>query len=280
MYPEAKGVLDLALADTKPGLEDPVVLIVHSVASILMGRPAQGLQDLANPAIGTNYDSQLWKALADARQGKWAEAREKFKNVEFAITSLPIDLQRIVIAEAMRASLEVRDYSGAAKRGSDLEVIGLPPEMQPAIAVLRGRLAEGLGHEQDALDEYKMAADSADRAAATEASLLRIALLQKRDEINQAEALRQLETLSMMWRGDGLEVRALEMMARIYSDTGRYGESFAAARTATRLQPNSELVAAGPGRGVGAVRAALSRRRRVTIFRRSTRSGCFTTIAN
>jgi tetratricopeptide (TPR) repeat protein len=241
MYPEAKAVLDRELADAKSGLEDPVVLIVHAVASILMGRPAQGLRDLANPAIGTNYDAQLWKALAAARQGKWAEAREKFKNVEFAITSLPIDLQRIVISEAMRASIEVKDYSGAAKRGSDLEVVGLPSEMQPAIAVLRGRLAEGLGHELDALDAYKFAADSADRAASTEASLLRIALLQKRDEIKQDEALRQLETLSMMWRGDGLEVMALEMMARIYSETGRYGESFAATRTATRLQPNSEL---------------------------------------
>jgi hypothetical protein len=31
------------------------------------------------------------------------------------------------------------------------------------------------------------------------------------------------------------------MMARIYSDTGRYGESLAAVRTATKLEPNSEL---------------------------------------
>ena len=161
MYQEAKGVLDLALADAKPGSEDPVALIVHAVASILMGRPEQGLKDLANPAIGTNYDSQLWKALAYARQGKWAEAREKFKNVEFAITSLPIELQRIVIADAMRASLEVKDYSGAAKRGSDLEVVGVPPEMKPAVAVLRGRLAEALGHDKDALDQYRIAVQSA-----------------------------------------------------------------------------------------------------------------------
>ena len=131
--------------------EDPAALIVHSVASTLMGRPELGLKDLANPAIGANYDSQLWKALACARQGKWAEAREKFKNVEFAITSLPIELQRIVITDAMRASLEVKDYSGAAKRSSDLEVIGVPPEQKPAVAVLRGRLAEALGHDKDAL---------------------------------------------------------------------------------------------------------------------------------
>jgi tetratricopeptide (TPR) repeat protein len=240
MYPEAKGILDLALAEARPGFEDPIALIVHSVASTLMDRPELGLKDLANPAIGTNYDSQLWKALAFARQGKWAEAREKFKNVEFAITALPIELQRIVISEAMRASLEVKDYSGAAKRGSDLEVVGVPPEMTPAVSVLRGRLAEALGHDKDALDQYRIAAESQDRPAATEAKLLEIVLRQKHDEISQPDALRELETLSVMWRGDGLEVRALQMMARIYADTGRYGESLAAARTATRLQPNSE----------------------------------------
>ena len=241
MYAEAKGVLDLVLADSRSGPEDPVALIVHAVASTLIGRPELGLKDLANPVIGTNYDSQLWKALAYARQGKWAEAREKFKNVEFAITSLPIELQHIVISEAMRCSLEVRDYSGAAKRSSDLDVIGIPPELKPAISVLRGRLAEALGHDKDALDNYRIAVESSDRAAATEARLLEIVLRQKRDEISQAEALRYLETLAVTWRGDGLEVKTLQMLARIYSDIGRYGESFAATRTATRLQPNSEI---------------------------------------
>jgi tetratricopeptide (TPR) repeat protein len=240
MYPEAKGVLDLALADTRRGEEDPVALIVHSVASALIDRPEIALKDLANPAIGTNYDSQIWKALACARQGKWAEAREKFKNVEFAITSLPIDLQRIVIMEAMRASLEVRDYSDAARRAADLGTIGLSPEQKPAVSVLRGRLAEALGHDKDALGEYRMAVDSADRAAAAEGKLLEIALRQKRDEITPADALHELETLSVIWRGDGIEVKALAMMARLYSDAGRYGEALAADRIATRLQPNSE----------------------------------------
>jgi hypothetical protein len=217
------------------------VLVVHSVASTLMGRPDQGLRDLTNPVVGNNYDSQLWKALAYARQGKWAEAREKFKNVEFAITLLPIEMQRIVIADAMRASLEIKDYSGADKRSSDLEVIGLPPEMKPAVAVLRGRLAEALGHDKEALAQYKIAVDSPDRASAAKAKVLEIALKQKRDEISQADALRELETLSMMWRGDSTEVQALEMMALIYADTGRYGESLAATRTATRMEPNSAI---------------------------------------
>ncbi len=240
-YPEAKAVLDLALADAKPGAEDPAALIVHSVASSLLGRPGRALKDLATPVIGNNYDSQLWKALAYGRQGKWAEAREKFKNVEFAINSLPIDLQRILISDAMRASLEVKDYSGADKRSSDLEVVGVPPELKPAVSVMRGRLAEALGHDKDALTQYKIAIDSSDRQAATEAKLCEIVLRQKRNEISQPDALRELETLEVLWRGDALEVRALEMMAQIYSETGRYNEALAAFRTATRLDPNSEM---------------------------------------
>jgi tetratricopeptide (TPR) repeat protein len=245
MYAEAKGVLDLALADSKPGLEDPVALIVHSVASSLMGRPQEALKNLANPAIGTNFDSQLWKALAYARQGKWVDAREKFKNIEFAVTSLPVELQRMVVADAMRASLEVKDYAGADKYNSDLEVVGLPAEMKPAIAVLRGRLAEALGRDNDALDQYKIAVNSPDRAAAAEAKLLDIGLRQRRDEFSQADVLRELETLSVTWRGDGIEVKTLLMLARIYADSGRYAESFAAWRNATRLEPNSDLVRQG-----------------------------------
>jgi tetratricopeptide (TPR) repeat protein len=241
MYPEARGVADFALAGAKPGLEDPSALMLRSVASILIGRPEQGLKDLANPVIGNNYDSQLWRALAYARQGKWAEAREKFKNVEFAISSLPVELQRIVISEAMRASLEVKDYGGAAKRRSDLEVVGIPPEMKPAAAVLHGQLAEALGHDKNAQNDYKFAVDSPDRAAAAEAKLLDIMLRQKHNEIGQADVLRELETLAMIWRGDGVEVKALQLLARIYSDTGHYSESLAAVRASTRLQPNSEL---------------------------------------
>jgi tetratricopeptide (TPR) repeat protein len=239
MYHEAKAVTELMLSDPL-NKEESGALITHAIASILIGRPAQGLKDLANPVIGNSHDSQLWKALAYARQGKWADAREKFKNVEFAIASLPLDIQRIVTMEAMRASLEVKDYAGASKRRSELEVVGVSPEAAPGFAVLRGRLAEALGHDKDALDDYKFAVASADRPAAAEAKQLEVALRQKRDEISKEDALRELETLSMTWRGDSIEVKTLQMLSQMYAGNGRYRDALTAARTATRLQPNAE----------------------------------------
>ncbi|MBC9875966.1 tetratricopeptide repeat protein [Bradyrhizobium sp. INPA01-394B] len=239
MYHEAKSVTDVMLSDPL-NKEESSALIIHAIASILIGRPAQGLKDLANPVIGNSHDSQLWKALAYARQGKWADAREKFKNVEFAIASLPLDIQRIVTMDAMRASLEVKDYAGASKRRGEIEVVGVSPEAAPGFAVLRGRLAEALGHDKDALDDYKFAVASNDRLAAAEAKQLEVALRQKRDEISKEEALRELETLSMTWRGDAIEVKTLQMLSQLYSENGRYRDALTAARTATRLQPNSE----------------------------------------
>jgi tetratricopeptide (TPR) repeat protein len=240
MYPEAKAETEVILAEPSPRVEESVVRMVHAIACVVIGRPEQGLKDLASPAIGDNYDSQLWKGLAYAGQAKWAEAREKFKNVDFAIASLPLELQTIVTLQAMRASLEVRDYAGASRRRSELDVIGVPEAVKPAVAVLRGRLAEALGHDKDALDEYEFALNSSDRAAAAEARLAEVVLRQKRGEINQSETLRELETLAVIWRGDAVEVKTLQLMSHIYSESARYPESLAASRAATKLQPNSE----------------------------------------
>lgn len=240
-YHEAKGVMDLVLAGAKPGTEDPTALIIRAIANILSHRPAAGLKDLANPVIGNGYDLQLWKGLAAARQEKWPEAREKFKNAEFAIAALPKDLQREVLMAAMRASLEVKDYAGASARSNDIDLIGIPDRLKPAMTLMRAEVGEALGREKDALVGYRDVLASDDRASASEARLREITLRQKRGDISPEDAQAGLETLAVTWRGDDIELEALQQLARIYAAQGRYAESFAAARLATRLSPNSEV---------------------------------------
>jgi tetratricopeptide (TPR) repeat protein len=239
-YPEARGVLNALFAEAKPAADDVTALVLHAVANILAGNPEDGLAELNNPVIGAGYDSQLWKAVAYTRLHNWTAAREKFKGVEFAIGALPVELQRIVIADEARAALETRDYSGVANRLSELEVITVPVAMQPQLALLRGRMDEALGKDKDALGEYRLAIDSADRISAAEARVDEIALRHKRKEITPDEELAALETLAMTWRGDTTEVRALQQLSQKYADLGRYRDALLVARSATKLQPNSE----------------------------------------
>ena len=112
--------------------------------------------------------------------------------------------------------------------------------MQPQLAVLRGRMNEALGKDKDALSEYQLAINSTDRISAAEAKVDEIALRQKRKEITPDEELASLETLAMTWRGDSTEVRALQLLSQKYADLGRYRDALMVARSATKLQPNSE----------------------------------------
>ena len=80
-----------------------------------------------------------------ARQGEWPEAHAGFKNVNSAISALPIELQRMALRTALRTAIEVRDFNGADRIISELATVGAMPATDPSVAVLVGRLAEGMG---------------------------------------------------------------------------------------------------------------------------------------
>jgi hypothetical protein len=239
-YAEARAAIDAFLVDQPAGSEDANILIVHALASILAGTPEQALKDLANPAVGSGYDSRLWRAMANARLGKWDKARELFKGVDFALGALPLELQRIALIDALRSALEVRDYAGVSSRLNELDIVGVAADQQGYLALLRGRMAQALGRDKDALTEYRLAIASPDRAAASEAKLYEVELALKRGEITSEQAQTDLETLSVTWRGDAIEVKTLQQLARIYEKENRFRDSLLAARMATKLQPNSE----------------------------------------
>jgi hypothetical protein len=241
MYPEAKGVLDVVLAEERSGTQDATASVLRAITEVMMGRPEAALRDLSIPAIGDQHDAPLWRALAYAGQGKWAMARDSFKRVEATVATLPVELQRVALKSEMRAAIEVGDFAGAADELNDLETIGLPHELQPSIAVLFGRLSEGMGRNEDALAAYRKAADSADRPAAAQGRLREAALRYALGDLKREDVLSDLETLTTIWRGDDTEVGALEIMARLYTEEGRYRDSFRVMRTAVNARPDSDM---------------------------------------
>ena len=240
MYPEAKGVLDVALTVDHPG-SDVTASVLRAVAEVMMNRPEDALKDLAAPAIGDQHDAPLWRALAYACEGKWALARDNFKSVEAAIATLPIELQRFALKNEMRAAIEVGDFASAADELNDLDTIGFPRELQPSISVLIGRLSEGLGRSEDALAAYQTAADSWDRSAAAQGQLRSVALRYVLGELKREDVVSQLETLTTIWRGDETEIEALQILARLYTEEGRYRDSFYVMRSAMAARPNSDM---------------------------------------
>ncbi len=241
MFAEAKAVLDVALADDKASADDITGLVLKSVANVMLNRTEEALKDLANPLIGNQHDAPIWRALAHARQGKWAESREGFRNVEVAMGTLPIQLQRFALQEAVRSSIEVKDFAGAAKQINEFETVGIPRELEPSIAVLTGRLAEGFGRTDEALTAYRAAADSPNRRSAAQGRLREIVLRHASGDLKSIQVIAELETLTTAWRGDETEIEGLQLLARLYTEEGRYRDAFHVMRTALMAHPNSDM---------------------------------------
>ena len=55
----------------------------------------------------------------------------------------------MAMKEALRSSIELRDFNSATRLVNDFETIGLTPDLEPTINVLLGRLYEGLGRNED-----------------------------------------------------------------------------------------------------------------------------------
>jgi Tfp pilus assembly protein PilF len=240
MATEAKAVLDVALSDQNAG-EDVTGSILRAVSEILIDRPDEALKDLSKPRIGNQQDAGMWRGVAFAREGKWKEAREHFGDFDAAIASLPLELQRLAMKEALRAAIEVQDYTGAARFLNEFETAGVPDDLKPSIDVLRGRLAEGLGRKDDALKEYRAAVASKDRRAGAQARLREIELESSSGDMARKDVIAALETLTTVWRGDETETEGLRLLAHLYTLEGRYRDAFHVMKTALLAHPNSDI---------------------------------------
>ena len=241
MYTEAKGVLDVTLGEDRSTADDTTGLVLRAVANIMLGRSDEALRDLSGPRLGNQHDAQLWRAVAYTRQGKWAEAREAFSGLDAVIGGLPIELQRSVLKDAVRASIEAHDFANAADRLNELDQIGVPTNLKPAVAVLDGELAEALGRNSDALDDYRSASESTSRPAAAQARLRETVLRYQLGDLKRSDVIGDLESLTTTWRGDDTEIEALQLLARLYTEEARYRDAFHVMRTAMQSHPNSEM---------------------------------------
>jgi tetratricopeptide (TPR) repeat protein len=240
MSAEALAVLDVTLSDER-GADDITATVLKAIACVMLGRPDEALKALSNPQVGNQLDAALWRAVAYARQGKWADAHDRFKDTDAALGTLPIELQRMTLRYALRASIEVHDLNGADKVLNELQTIGVPEEDAPAIAVMVGQQAEGMGRNEDALTNYRVAAASTDRRSAAAGQLHETMLRFALGDMPRKEVIDHLETLTTVWRGDETEAEGLKLLAHLYTEDGRYREAFHVMRAAMLAHPDSDL---------------------------------------
>jgi hypothetical protein len=241
LFGEAKGVLDVAVADGHQDAEIPAALVMRAVAEIMLGHAGTALKGLGNPAVHDDYDAPLWRAMALAGQGKWAEAREGFKTIESASATIPIELRRAALRDAARTAIEVGDFADAANKLHELEMLSVPRDFEPTLNLLKGRVAEALGRPLDALAAYEDAAHADDQPVAAQARLRQIEMQLALGKLSPTDAIAALELRAVLWRGDDTEVESLQQLGHLYTQEARYRDALQSMLTALRFHPRSPL---------------------------------------
>jgi hypothetical protein len=237
---EAKGVLEAGVREDNQLLNRPLYYLLRGIAEYCLGRSTEALAQFNNPQLGEVNESVLLRAIALAELGRWSAARDALRAGADAYPNLPVEFQREVMLAAARSAIEVRDYVEASRVMNDIEVMETPPSLKTAVALLAGRVAEGVGRFERARSLYDMIAEYDNGPAGAEAQLRSIAMRHARGELDRPKAIDRLETLAMMWRGDRIELETIRLLGRLYVGEARYRDAFKLLDAALIVDPEAE----------------------------------------
>jgi tetratricopeptide (TPR) repeat protein len=238
---EGKGALEAMDIDDPDHTKDRTYLLWRALADIQANRNKDAAKWLAHQSLADDPEAVLWRAVLDARAGRWPAALAGFKRSPDVIEAYSDDLQAVLRAFAARAAVEVRDFSDAEREIEKLSQLPLGIMPKDEVQLLRARIDEVVGRPDAAIANFRQVMASSNRPLAAEAVLRGVRLALQENATTPAEAIAQYETLSVTWRGDDIEIRTLGQLGRLYAQNNRWREAFQISRRANEIFPNHEV---------------------------------------
>lgn len=237
---EAQAMLRLAFQEDPQAGLDPVLRALQGAAALLGGRldEARALEDAALPRTD---ETALWQGLLRGARGEGREAAPGIAAAVPVLLAYPLPLRSRLLSPAVEALLAGGERV-AARRVLDAG------GAVPALAELRGRLAEAEGRRDDALAAYEEAMRGRDRPARARAIRHAVELRLAGGQIDAAAAADALEEALYSWRGEGEELAARQRIAALRQQAGNGRAALAMLQETARLFPDQEAVLRPPMR--------------------------------
>lgn len=212
---EALGELQLVVADDESVAGDPAFRALRGAALILLQRYQAAADELATPALNDDPNAQLFRGLAAAGLGRWAEARDAVAGGEGAISAYRPDWQARFRLAAARGAVETNAVDIAERMLEAMPEDGAPRPVELEADLVRGALAQKLKRDADALRMYQHVKESGYRPLAVRATLAEIVLQEQAGELKRGDAIAALERLRWQWRGDEVELGVLHRLGAL-----------------------------------------------------------------
>ncbi len=238
---EALGALEAGAREDNQILGHQLYYLLRGVAELKLGRMPEALHEFTRPQLAGVSEAALMRTIALAALSRWGDVRDSIRTGANALATLPVEYQSLVLMSALRAAIEVRDFTEASRLVHELEALALPAALTPTFAMLAGRVAEGVGRFERARALYDSVAIEEAGPAAAEAQLRSIAMRYGRGEFDRPKAIDRLEILAIAWRGDRIELEVMHLLAKLYVAEARYRDAFRLFDSALVASPEAEI---------------------------------------
>ncbi|MBV9078512.1 MAG: hypothetical protein JO048_13630 [Methylobacteriaceae bacterium] len=231
---EAAGVLDLARAEDTVFARSREALILSGIAAARTDRFKDAHGFLADDVVAREPEAQLWRAVVELKEKRPGPALVGLRRANDVIDAYPETLAGEIRLAALRAALDLNDVGRAQFEWTAIGRLPAGSIGRDDHDLARARIDEASGRGEDALASYtRLGAENFGRIGA-EARLRSIVLRLRGGALKPEEAVKELELLSVAWRGDAVEAATTTELARLYGRLGRWRDMFALARIANR----------------------------------------------
>lgn len=226
MAAEASGMLDIIQSTAPEWYAQKKLAALRGAAHFLQHHMSDAYADFNAPELSGEEEIIPWLSTTIELLGGEAQPFD-FPSFEdrYIHHYPPILWQKLAIIAADKA-INHDDAATALKIFDGLKKGNVLKPVQAYVDFMRGVIAAKEGQTQAALDIWKpLAADLSDRFVRARAEYSRISLELNQKTLSPEDAIKQLDRLRIVWRGDSLELNLLTLLSQLYMDQKNYSEA-------------------------------------------------------
>lgn len=236
---EALGVLGMAYA-ARPDVElESKYLGIAGAANFMAHRLDEADAYLSKGSLRNDPSASLWRGAIAAERGDWERATDYFRAAGNQPYSYAPEKAAQFASYHAEAAFHTNDFE-TARREAEIAIdggTGVAAERGKLVMAMLAAVIEG---PQEGYRQYNLLAESAAEPIAVRAELGRLELGVDAGKMSAAEAASELESLRFRWRGDGVEMRTVGILADQYMKVGRFREALLLAKSTALRDANAQ----------------------------------------
>lgn len=234
---EALGALEIIASDDPAYTNQGAYVALKGATLQRMERHEDALKTLKHFSVKNDPGAALWRGLALQALGRHKKARDDIGVGMKELDRYPREWQAYFQMVETQAALGVNDLADATIMWDNIRMDALADEHVAEAYLTKGQILDRTGDAALALDYFRKVYPLTDGEMAYRARYHEIDMLYRVGELTADNAIDRLERLRYQWRGDDLELRAIQGLGEIYIDQHQYREALTVMKAGFSFNP-------------------------------------------